>query len=352
MADPFKITGPAVISFSGGRTSGLMLYRILEAHGGTLPDDVKVVFCNTGKEREETLEFVERCSQRWGVPVVWLEYRYEAPVPCPTRDADWPLLDDELDGERARRWDRWQDAMVPIRSAHAAAVRAEVDRRKAIPKAQRKGLPRVSRVPGRHAVAVVDFATASRCGEPLEEVIGARNMLPNVVARFCTVECKIRTTNRFTLALGWPPGWANCIGFRADEPQRVAKLRSTNRHQRENPLVPVAKAGVTQTDVRAFWAAHPFDLELQPHEGNCDLCFLKGIGKTSTVLRARPALAKWWVRMEAAADRRGLARNPTVAFFRKDRPRYAALLELSKRPGLFDDVEAADELSISCTCSD
>ena len=39
-----------VIHFSGGRTSAFMLWHILEAHGGTLPQDVKVVFCNTGKE--------------------------------------------------------------------------------------------------------------------------------------------------------------------------------------------------------------------------------------------------------------------------------------------------------------
>ena len=54
----FLIEGPAVIAFSGGRTSGLMLYRILEAHGGALPDDVVPVFCNTGKEHHATLDFV------------------------------------------------------------------------------------------------------------------------------------------------------------------------------------------------------------------------------------------------------------------------------------------------------
>lgn len=34
MTNPFHIDGPAVVSFSGGRTSGLMLYRILDAWGG------------------------------------------------------------------------------------------------------------------------------------------------------------------------------------------------------------------------------------------------------------------------------------------------------------------------------
>ena len=74
MRDPFRIEGPACISFSGGRTSGYMLWRILQAHGGKLPDDVVVLFANTGKEMPETLDFVQECSERWGVPIVWLEY--------------------------------------------------------------------------------------------------------------------------------------------------------------------------------------------------------------------------------------------------------------------------------------
>jgi len=75
MRDPFRIKGPACISFSGGRTSGYMLWRILQAHGGNLPDDVVVCFANTGKEMPETLDFVQECSERWSVPITWLEYR-------------------------------------------------------------------------------------------------------------------------------------------------------------------------------------------------------------------------------------------------------------------------------------
>ncbi len=74
-ADPFLIHGPAIVSFSGGRTSALMLRRILDAHGGTLPSDVFAVFSNTGREMPATLDFVRDCGERWGVEVVWLEYR-------------------------------------------------------------------------------------------------------------------------------------------------------------------------------------------------------------------------------------------------------------------------------------
>jgi 3'-phosphoadenosine 5'-phosphosulfate sulfotransferase (PAPS reductase)/FAD synthetase len=298
VTDPFRITGPAVVSFSGGRTSGYMLWRILQAHGGTLPADVKVVFCNTGKERPETLDFVERCSCEWGVPVVWLEYRYEgAAMPPPTGD----------------------------------------------------GVKR--KTPGKHTFAVVDYATAARNGEPLEAIITARNMLPNVVMRFCTVECKIRTTQRYLKSIGWKH-WTNCIGFRADEPQRVARLRGSNKHTNEDPVAPLHAAGVTKADVADWWGRQSFRLSLRDHEGNCDLCFLKGRGKLETIMRDRPDLADWWVRMEAAAVRRGLTREPSVAFFRKDRPRYAALLELSKRPQLPGTEDEPDELSIACHCTD
>lgn len=78
MVDPFLLDRPAVVSFSGGRTSGLMLWRVLQAFGGTLPADVALVFCNTGKERPETLDFVREVGERWGVAVTWLEYRPDA----------------------------------------------------------------------------------------------------------------------------------------------------------------------------------------------------------------------------------------------------------------------------------
>ena len=64
--------GNVQISFSGGRTSGYMLHQIAEANGG-IPDRAQVVFSNTGREMEETLGFVNECSNRWGIPIVWVE---------------------------------------------------------------------------------------------------------------------------------------------------------------------------------------------------------------------------------------------------------------------------------------
>lgn len=80
MSNPFEIIEPTCISFSGGRTSAYMLYRILEAHQMSLPEEAIVCFANTGKEDEATLRFVDRCSKEWGVEIHWVEYRDADPA--------------------------------------------------------------------------------------------------------------------------------------------------------------------------------------------------------------------------------------------------------------------------------
>jgi 3'-phosphoadenosine 5'-phosphosulfate sulfotransferase (PAPS reductase)/FAD synthetase len=69
--------GPVAIQFSGGRTSGYMLWHILDVHDGQLPADAHVLFQNTGREMPETLAFVEECANRWNVPITWVEFDRE-----------------------------------------------------------------------------------------------------------------------------------------------------------------------------------------------------------------------------------------------------------------------------------
>lgn len=80
MLELFKIIEPTCISFSGGRTSAYMLWRVLEAHNGKLPDEAIVCFANTGKEEEATLKFVRDCSVNWKVEIHWVEYRNADPA--------------------------------------------------------------------------------------------------------------------------------------------------------------------------------------------------------------------------------------------------------------------------------
>jgi 3'-phosphoadenosine 5'-phosphosulfate sulfotransferase (PAPS reductase)/FAD synthetase len=260
VTDPFKIDSPTCISFSGGRTSAYMLWRVLQSNGG-LPADAAVCFANTGKEDEATLRFVRDCGRQWSVPITWVEYRND---------------------ERG--------------------------------------------------FAVVDFDTASRGGEPFEALVTKKNYLPNPVARFCTSDLKVTPISRVA------PDHDTMIGVRADEPRRVGKLRERGL------LVPLVDAGVTQSDVQAFWRNQPFDLGLEFRNGmtslgNCDLCFLKGAHQIQSLIADKPERAIWWAQRE----------ERIVARFRSDRPSYAQMAQfVAQQRDMFDPNEEA----IACFCGD
>lgn len=55
---------------SGGRTSAYMAYYLLNKYKDR---EIVVVFANTGKEREETLEFIKNCDLHFKLNTVWIE---------------------------------------------------------------------------------------------------------------------------------------------------------------------------------------------------------------------------------------------------------------------------------------
>ena len=279
--DPFLIEGPASISFSGGRTSGLMLRRILDAG---LQPEVHVLFSNTGKEREETLQFVHEVETRWEVKIHWLEYALNA-------------------------------ESMPV-------------------------------------CLEVTFQTASRNGEPFRALITKRSFLPNPVSRFCTEEMKILTAKRWMRARGYE-FWTNAVGLRADEMHRVARMNAANDagKDRWDVVCPLAAAGLTKKNVNDFWSAQPFDLNLSPWEGNCDLCFLKGANRVKRVIRDHPHLVDWWIQAEGMVQKNGLATSG--ATFRSDRPSYSKLLEMVRSQPLLPGMDEPDESdeSLDCFCT-
>ena len=285
MSNAYLFDGPAVISFSGGRTSGYMLASILAAHGGKLPADIVVVFSNTGRERLETLDFVRDVQGHWGVPIHWVEYR---------------------------------------KPEQRGSVRHEE----------------------------VDYESASRDGEPYTSLIESRNFLPNPVMRFCTTELKVNTMRDWvTRALGWE-AYTNVVGLRADEMNRVTKMQSKNDDPKNKDpwrsIAPMAEAGHVLTDVTNFWNQQEFDLQLRPHEGNCDLCFLKGAGTISAIIREHPELSQWWEKQEARYIRgRDVGEDQDASRFRSDRPSYGQMAEAVRMQsafdfGVFDDLMTCD----------
>lgn len=272
----YFLKDPSVISFSGGRTSGFMLAKVLEAHEGILPDFVKVVFCNTGLEHPKTLDFVQRCGDEWKIEIAWLEYT----------------------GKHGARY------------------------------------------------KVTNYKEAARNGEPFGTLIDERQYLPNPIARFCTVELKIRLLDRYMKDAYGPLFHKHdqLIGLRYDEPRRVANIK---KNTRRNPAsTPMFDARHTLPDVMSFWRKQPFDLGIPQHQGNCQGCFLKSRYRLDLVAKETPEALDWWIAQESKIIGSAVAKNHT---FRKDRPRYENIIKQSKMQlPMFPDFDD----TVSCHCTD
>lgn len=233
--DPFFITGPALISFSGGRTSAYMLWRILQAHGGKLPDDVHVAFANTGKEREETLRFVHDCETHWDVRVHWLEFVSER--------------------KRAGPEGRIQEVGFNSASRDGEPFDRLIAEKKAIPS--------------------------------------------TVSGRWCTDYLKVRTLQDFMATIGLEPGaYTEVIGIRADESDRAKRLRKSERNIGRDIATPLIVDGIHKADVLTFWKRQNFDLNLPRGYGNCDHCPFVGTKNRIARARFDPAGTLWWAKHE------------------------------------------------------
>ena len=166
----------------------------------------------------------------------------------------------------------------------------------------------------------------------------------NPVMRICTGHLKIRPMELYAQQLGFEH-WDVAIGFRADEPQRVARL-SIPRNEPYDRIAPLARAGVTVTDVTVFWKAQPFDLTLSNYNGkamhgNCDLCFLKGMRQVYSLIRECPERAVWWMNLEQQMGHQ----------IRNDRPSYADMLRMAEAQGEMFGFDE-DEAIMDCFCTD
>ena len=235
---------------SGGRTSAYMTEKLLELQSkGYFSDiDFIITFANTGREHEKTLEFVNNCAKRW----------------------------------------------YDLYCARVIWVEASVIH----------GL----RMPTIHNV--VDFKTASRNGEPFEEVV-KKYGLPNGTFLHCTRELKENPIISLMESYGGKTGhtkdktfvsatYETWIGIRDDEPRRLGGNVDGKQYKRY-PLAYEMQSecgrsvdlSCDKQDVLDFWEDMPFDLEIPEHQGNCVDCHKKSNKKLAMVHKETPEVFKF-----------------------------------------------------------
>lgn len=231
------------LCMSGGRTSAYMVEKVLKLQSEGYFEDVEFVitFANTGREHEETLRFVNECDKRW-------RELYE-----------WGVI--------------WLEAVV-----------------------------HEGRKPCSHKM--VTFETASRFGEPFEEVV-KKYGLPNKKFLHCTRELKENPIMSYMESLGErkghtkdkvliPATYETWIGIRGDEPDRLGG----NKNGKQLKVYPLGgdvielngcgshiDLSCDKLDVLDFWEDMPFDLGIPEHLGNCTDCHKKSFKKLLMVIR-------------------------------------------------------------------
>jgi hypothetical protein len=226
-----------VVSFSGGRTSAFMLKMLLDTYPGAR---FVVIYCNTGRERWETLNFIEECSRRWNVRVHWLE----------------AVIDNTGKGHGHGTTYRLTDYLGAWRPEYEA-----------------------SRLP--------QYVESEP--HPFEAGI-AKYGIPNRAFPWCSRELKMQPSIKFLKDL-LPEGldYDHAMGIRYDEYDRAGD---------NSKWYPLVGKGIVKAHINGYWANSPFDLQLQQFEGNCDLCWKKTVRKNLTVIEQRPERALWWWKME------------------------------------------------------
>lgn len=338
--DPFKFRDLTLISFSGGRTSAYLLWRALQAGLGA---QTVVAFADTGRERPETYAFVREVARRWGVDIQWVR--------------------------RVGRGDSGE-GVVGVDSPFSRLLRD-----KSRGQALRGGAFSLPGPVSRYCSIELKRAPAER----YMHKIGMASGLATLVTP------KGSTRRFWTLMHQLVPNvpeveYDQVLGIRADEPRRVARLRGQGSESRPvyadggepwsyavaheaeaigrvryEYRLPLVDAGVAEADVLQFWLGdnystvleewkatgvcpdivlpQGFDLGLQPHEGNCDVCFEKATWKRVACITSRPEDAdKWLLDEEVYGTRyrqggRGYAHEADLA------RRHLPILQVEDTPG-------------------
>jgi hypothetical protein len=197
---------------------------------------------------------------------------------------------------------------------------------------------------------VVSFETASRNGEPFEEVI-RKYGIPNAAYLHCTRELKENPIRSYINSeLGWEPGsYRMAIGIRADEPRRL-----NPKPERVYPLAQTPNLFyepeflhmyATKPIINDWWDEQPFRLNLKDYEGNCKTCFKKSTPKLVRIAQEHPDRFEFTARMEAKYGLAGHNEDGNKRVFYRGNMSTNGLLDLASISKLPPVREYPDEFS-------
>lgn len=192
---------------------------------------------------------------------------------------------------------------------------------------------------------VVDFKTASRNGEPFEEII-TKYGISNQSFPHCTRETKLNPITSFTKEYFGTRKYYTAIGIRIDEADRMNSKAKERRLI--YPLISKDYIPMTKPKINFWWQQQPFRLQLKGYQGNCKTCWKKSDKKLFLIANENPEWFDFMNRMEEKYPRIGaeFKKDPECVdrvFFRKNRSAKDIMNESEGFDGkVLDDSDVYD----------
>ena len=140
---------------------------------------------------------------------------------------------------------------------------------------------------------IVDYKTASRNGEPFEELI-KKYGLPNQQRFHCTRELKNNTLISFAKSVWGKEKYYLAIGIRVDEFDRM-----NDKFKELRIVYPlISEIPMTKPKINFWWKQQSFRLELKGYQGNCVTCYKKSDKKLFQIAKENPSAFDFFDRME------------------------------------------------------
>ena len=404
-------TLPHVVKFSGGRSSGMLLFALLE-NGLLDPErgDV-IVFNNTSAEHPDTYRFVRNCmltARHYEIPFFQVEFQtYED-----ARKGEWTrlptyrLVNDQPKSSENDEGFLWRGEVYEELLSWAGYVPNQFNRictrhlkldvtrnflrdwlasKATIPRLGHYG--KVSRI---DAEASFRRHRQNQGGVPKDIFLRKRS--------YCWSRPHFRPEQRYEDFFPERKPFENAalkgktfgdkawfgkrgveyvafIGLRGDEPHRIQRVEdrsdSSAGYEGEHVYMPLNDMVVTRRDVNAFWERQDWDLA-QPKDtslSNCVYCFLKGAANLKAIhgrmeseanteaagfgaLADTPCDLGWWMRIEAEYGR------DLVAEERQIRSNATHIGFFGNHPFAYRDLASGRDLSalnetmLPCDCTE
>lgn len=203
-----------LVLVSGGRSSAMMARHIQTSP--LYADYEKLyVFCNTGQERPETIQFLKDMVFYWGLPLIIIEgvYSLEDGVGVKSRVVDFDSMD----------------------------------------------------MKGRVFSEAIEHMNKNKW-------VG----VPNMAVPFCSEYLKTRVSHDFARQIFGTTKYFKALGYRKEDmPKRITFAELKHDKKRIAPLLTDFYQPIGQIDLNDFFKGEPFKLEIHSELGNCELCWKK-----------------------------------------------------------------------------